>query len=96
MLYHFISGFQEFLKMTSNIPIGEAKPPFLSGRYTNSFAFPTLKDRVPTIVCKVIDLLHRQRRFIEQDHEQNSLKGCIEKMVSFYNHVRAPTTSVRI
>ena len=66
--------------MSSNID--EAKPPFLSGRYTNSFAFPTLKDRVPTIICKVIDLLHRQRRYIEPEHDQNSLKACIEKMVS--------------
>jgi len=72
--------------MESSNPV-EAKsalkppPPYLSGRYKDSFAYPTLKDRVPTIICKVIDLLHRQRRVLEQD--QNTLKNCIEKMVSF-------------
>ena len=60
-----------------------SKPDFLSGRYNNSFAFPTLKDRVPIIICKVIDLLHRHRRQLEPEHDQNTLKNCIEKMVSF-------------
>jgi hypothetical protein len=59
-----------------------SKPPFLSGKYKDSFAFPTLKDRVPIIICKVIDLLHRQRRHLEPDQDQSQLKACIEKMVS--------------
>ena len=70
--------------MISNMEVSiseDKKPKFLSGRYKDSFAYPTLKDRVPTIICKVIDLLHRQRRVLEQD--QNTLKNCIEKMESF-------------
>jgi len=59
-----------------------SKPDFLSGRYKDSFAYPTLKDRVPIIICKVIDLLHRHRRQLEPEQDQNSLKACIEKMVS--------------
>jgi len=34
-----------------------SKPHPLSGKFQNSFAYPTLKDRVPIIVCKVIDLV---------------------------------------
>ncbi len=46
--------FSYFLNVQDNgngIDIQLPKP--LSGSDTNSFAFPTLKDRVPVIICKV-------------------------------------------
>ena len=33
----------------------------LSAKYKDTFAYPTIKDRCPVILCKVIDHLHRQR-----------------------------------
>ena len=39
----------------------------LSGQYTSTFAYPTIKDRCPVILCKIIDHLHRQRLNIGRD-----------------------------
>ena len=39
----------------------------LSARYRDTFAFPTIKDRCPVILCKVIDHLHRQRNHIARE-----------------------------
>ena len=33
----------------------------LSAKYKQTFAYPTIKDRCPVILCKIIDHLHRQR-----------------------------------
>ena len=33
----------------------------LSAKYKETFAYPTIKDRCPVILCKIIDHLHRQR-----------------------------------
>ena len=33
----------------------------LSAKYKETFAYPTIKDRCPVILCKIIDYLHRQR-----------------------------------
>jgi len=51
----------------------------LSASDRNSFAYPTLKDRVPIILCKVIDLLHRQRLPLGIK-DTKALKDVIEKM----------------
>jgi len=44
-----------------------------------SFAYPTIKDRVPIIICKVIDLLHRQRLQLALK-DNNALKQVLELM----------------
>ena len=51
----------------------------LSARDRSSFAYPTLKDRVPVIICKIIDTLYRNRG---QRHksQQEEIKLCIEGM----------------
>ena len=36
-------------------------PPPLSGSVVDSFAYVTLRDRLPVILTKVIDGLHRER-----------------------------------
>ena len=56
-------------------------PKALSASDRESFAYPTLKDRVPIILCKVIDLLHRQRLPLGIK-DTNALKAVIEKIVS--------------
>jgi hypothetical protein len=51
----------------------------LSAKFTDSFAYPTMRDRVPVIICKVIDLLHRDRIALNlKDPEQ--FKKVLEKM----------------
>jgi len=40
---------------------GRGVPEPLTPKDKNSFAYPTMKDRVPIIICKVIDLLYRDR-----------------------------------
>ena len=39
----------------------------LSAKYRDTFAFPTIKDRCPVILCKVIDHLHRERNNIGRE-----------------------------
>ena len=55
-------------------------PEALSASKRESFAFPTIKDRVPIIICKVIDLLHRQRLQLALK-DNNALKNVLELMV---------------
>ncbi len=54
-------------------------PPPLTASDQNSFAFPTMKDRVPVIICKVVDLLYRDRINLNLSHP-DELKEAIEEM----------------
>ena len=55
-------------------------PPPLSGRDRSSFAYPALKDRVPVIICKIIDRLYRERG--QRDpRDRDQIKVSIEAMV---------------
>lgn len=53
------------------------RPSCLSAKNRSSFAYPTIKDRVPIIVCKVIDLLYRHRSVYP---DTDSIKQAIELM----------------
>ena len=66
------------LKMGDEKNLGT--PVALSAQNRESFAYPTMKDRVPIILCKVIDLLHRERLPLGIK-DTNALKAVIEKMV---------------
>jgi len=58
---------------------GKPTPKPLSPSNKNSFAYPTMKDRVPVIICKVVDLLYRNRS--EYNMKQpDDLKAVIEDM----------------
>ena len=61
---------------------GTGVPAALTAGDRDSFAYPTIKDRVPIIICKVIDLLHRQRLQLALK-DNNALKQVLELMVSF-------------
>ena len=47
----------------------------LSAKYKDTFAYPTIKDRCPVILCKVIDHLHRERNNIGRDLGQEAMEG---------------------
>jgi len=55
----------------------------LSAKYTTSFAYPTIKDRCPIILCKIIDQLYRERINIGRVYgieAQEGLKTIIEQL----------------
>jgi len=47
----------------------------LSAKYKDTFAFPTIKDRCPVILCKVIDHLHRERNNIGRELGPEAMEG---------------------
>lgn len=47
----------------------------LSAKYRDTFAFPTIKDRCPVILCKVIDHLHRERNNIGRELGPEAMEG---------------------
>eukprot|EP00095_Tigriopus_kingsejongensis_P000479 maker-scaffold1054_size66621-snap-gene-0.10 protein:Tk00479 transcript:maker-scaffold1054_size66621-snap-gene-0.10-mRNA-1 annotation:"upf0364 protein c6orf211 homolog" len=57
--------------------IDQNLPEPLSAKFRESFAFPTMKDRVPVIVCKIVDLLYRNKNIYT---ESDALKQIIEHM----------------
>ena len=58
---------------------GKPNPKPLSPSDRNSFAYPTMKDRVPVIICKVIDLLYRDRACLDLT-DPDDIKNIIENM----------------
>lgn len=58
---------------------GKPTPKPLSPSNKNSFAYPTMKDRVPVIICKVVDLLYRDRTTLNMK-QPDDLKAVIEDM----------------
>jgi len=47
----------------------------LSAKYKDTFAYPTIKDRCPVILCKVIDHLHRERNNIGRELGPEAMDG---------------------
>ncbi len=47
----------------------------LSAKYKDTFAYPTIKDRCPIILCKVIDHLHRKRNAISRELGPEASEG---------------------
>merc|ERR1711936_291741 len=47
----------------------------LSAKYRDTFAYPTIKDRCPVILCKVIDHLHRERNNIGREMGAEAMEG---------------------
>ena len=63
------------IKMTGET--GQPGP--LTPKDKDSFAYPTMKDRVPVIICKVVDLLYRDRVSLKLK-DSNQLKNIIDEM----------------
>ena len=73
---------QDWISLKKKMSSEDFVPLALSARDRSSFAYPTLKDRVPVIVCKIIDSLYRNRSS-RPKLEQEEIKLCIEGMVSY-------------
>ncbi|KAF7989829.1 hypothetical protein HCN44_008503 [Aphidius gifuensis] len=61
--------------LTSFKELLDIEPPFgayLSGKYIKSFAYLTIKDRLPVIITKIIDNLSRTKESINKKHGGNS------------------------
>ena len=65
--------------MTGSGENGHPVPRPLTPSDKDSFAYPTMKDRVPVIICKVVDLLYRDRVHLNLS-EPDLLKDIIEEM----------------
>jgi len=59
----------------------------LSAKYKDTFAYPTIKDRCPVILCKVIDHLHRERNNIGRELGSEAMDG-LSKVVEELSKLR--------
>ncbi|XP_033735592.1 damage-control phosphatase ARMT1-like [Pecten maximus] len=65
---------------------GTAEAPPLSAKDKNSFAYLTIKDRLPVILSKIADSVYRLKGKIKEEHGEEgtedlkSLAGCISKL----------------
>jgi len=59
----------------------------LSAKYKDTFAYPTIKDRCPVILCKVIDHLHRERNNVGREMGAEAMDG-VSKVVEELSKLR--------
>ncbi|CAH1388658.1 unnamed protein product [Nezara viridula] len=63
----------------------------LSAKYKRSFAYPSMKDRVPVILSKLVDLLYREKQNIINiygEGAEEELKTAIGEISQLKNHVQ--------
>ncbi|XP_014282217.1 damage-control phosphatase ARMT1 isoform X2 [Halyomorpha halys] len=63
----------------------------LSAKYKRSFAYPTVKDRLPVILSKLVDLLYREKQNIINNYGEDAeeeLKSAIGEISQLKNHVQ--------
>ncbi|KRZ79953.1 Uncharacterized protein T10_1340, partial [Trichinella papuae] len=66
-----------------------ALPNALSAKYRNSFAYTTIKDRLPVILTKVIDSLHCSRcQFASTDNQQEGSIDCVRQAIGHLSELR--------
>ncbi|XP_061126257.1 damage-control phosphatase ARMT1 [Syngnathus typhle] len=54
---------------------GDVVPPSLSAKVVGSFAYLTVRDRLPTILTKVIDTLHRNRNIFFEEYGEEGIQA---------------------
>jgi len=59
----------------------------LSAKYPSTFAYATIKDRCPVILCKVIDHLHRERNNLGRELGEEAREG-VKKVVEQLSRLR--------
>ncbi|XP_054674774.1 damage-control phosphatase ARMT1 isoform X1 [Grus americana] len=64
-----------------------ALPVSLSGRFKGSFAYFTVKDRLPQILTKVIDTLHRHKNEFFEEHGEKGVEA-EKRAISFLSKLR--------
>ncbi|XP_027019372.2 damage-control phosphatase ARMT1 [Tachysurus fulvidraco] len=62
-------------------------PPSLSAKYEGSFAYLTVRDRLPTILTKVIDTIHRNKNNFLEKHGQVGVEA-EKRAISFLSKLR--------
>ncbi|XP_066467396.1 damage-control phosphatase ARMT1 [Tiliqua scincoides] len=62
-------------------------PAPLSGKFTGSFAYDTLKDRLPTILTKVIDTLHRHKNEFFEEYGEKGIEA-EKKAIAYLSKLR--------
>ncbi|XP_064412061.1 damage-control phosphatase ARMT1 isoform X2 [Latimeria chalumnae] len=64
-----------------------AAPESLSAKYTGSFAYLTIRDRLPEILSKVVDTVHRHKNKFFQEHGQEGVEA-EKRVISFLSKLR--------
>uniref|UniRef100_A0A8C5J136 Sugar phosphate phosphatase n=1 Tax=Junco hyemalis TaxID=40217 RepID=A0A8C5J136_JUNHY len=64
-----------------------ALPVSLSGRFKGSYAYFTIKDRLPQILTKVIDTLHRHKNEFFEEHGEKGVEA-EKRAISFLSKLR--------
>ncbi|KAF4796316.1 coiled-coil domain containing 170 [Turdus rufiventris] len=64
-----------------------AFPVSLSGRFKGSFAYFTIKDRLPQILTRVIDTLHRHKNEFFEEHGEKGVEA-EKRAISFLSKLR--------
>ncbi|XP_030627541.1 damage-control phosphatase ARMT1 [Chanos chanos] len=62
-------------------------PHSLSARFEGSFAYLTVKDRLPTILTKVIDTIHRSKNKFFEEHGEEGVQA-EKRAISFLSKLR--------
>jgi hypothetical protein len=63
----------------------------LSAQYRTTFAYPTMKDRCPVILCKAIDHLHRERNVLGRELGEEAREG-VKKVLEELSKLRCEVT----
>ncbi|CAL1533213.1 unnamed protein product [Lymnaea stagnalis] len=63
-------------------------PPPLSAKNKNSFAYPTMKDRIPVILSKIVDYMNRNREKIAEDHGGEAGREELKIMIGAMSQLR--------
>ncbi|XP_032999893.1 coiled-coil domain-containing protein 170-like isoform X5 [Lacerta agilis] len=62
-------------------------PPQLAGKFKGSFAYNTIKDRLPLILTKVVDTLHRHRNEFFEEHGEKGIES-EKKAIAYLSRLR--------
>ncbi|VDP20658.1 unnamed protein product [Soboliphyme baturini] len=65
------------------------KPPPLSGKFEGSFAYITLRDRLPKILTKVIDVTHRKRQEVALISEKSNGMEVVKNVIGLLSDLRS-------
>ncbi|XP_036405954.1 damage-control phosphatase ARMT1 [Megalops cyprinoides] len=59
----------------ANHVVSRAVPPSLSAKFVGSFAYLTVRDRLPTILTKAVDTIHRNKNKFFEEHGEEGVQA---------------------
>ncbi|KAJ8409699.1 hypothetical protein AAFF_G00217580 [Aldrovandia affinis] len=71
----------------ANLVVLRGVPESLSAKYVGSFAYLTIRDRLPTILTKVIDTIHRNKDKFFEEHGEEGVQA-EKRAISFLSKLR--------